>query len=57
MTPSKPLTYPVFVGVKMTPTMAETVRQTAQRTGSSMSDLIRLAVAAQLNNSPEANNG
>ena len=53
MTPSKPLTYPVFVGVKMTPTMAETVRQTAQRTGSSMSDVVRLAVAAQLKQSPE----
>ena len=51
------MTYPVYIGVKVTPAMAETVRQTAQRTGSSMSDLIRLAVAAQLNNSPEANNG
>lgn len=53
MTPSKPLTYPVYIGVKVTPAMAETVRQTAQRTGSSMSDVIRQAVTVQLQNSPE----
>ena len=53
MNQPKTPTYPVFVGVKMTPAMAETIRQDAQRTGSSMSDVIRRAVTAQLNNSPE----
>ena len=51
------MTYPVYIGVKVTPAMAETVRQTAQRTGSSMSDVVRLAVAAQLKQSPEVNSG
>lgn len=49
----KTLTYPVYVGVKMTPAMAETIRQNAQRTGSSMSDVVRQAVTAQLKQSPE----
>lgn len=53
MTQPKTLTYPVFVGVKMTPTMAETVKAHAQRTGSSVSDVIRQAVTVQLQNSPE----
>ena len=53
MNQPKTPTYPVFVGVKMTPAMAETIRQDAQRTGSTMSDVIRRAVGAQLNNSPE----
>lgn len=53
MTEPKTAKYPVFVGVKVTPAMAETIRQDAQRTGSTMSDVVRLAVARQLQNSPE----
>ena len=53
MTPSKPLTYPVYIGVKVTPAMAETVQAQAQRNGSSVSDVIRQAVTVQLQQSPE----
>ena len=53
MTEPKTAKYPVFVGVKVTTTMAETIRQNAQRTGSSMSDVVRQAVTAQLKQSPE----
>ena len=57
MTQPKTMTYPVYVGTRFPADLAQTLKTQAQRTGSSMSDLIRLAVAAQLNNSPEANNG
>lgn len=56
MTPSKPLTYGVFVGVKLTPTLAQAVKTQAKQSGSTVSDVIRTALKAQLN-SPEANNG
>ena len=53
MTPPKPLTYGVFVGVKMPATLAQQVKAHAQRNGSSVSDVIRQAVTVQLQNSPE----
>lgn len=37
-----------YVGVKMPPALAQAIRQDAQRTGSTMSDVVRLAVAAAL---------
>ena len=42
----------IYVGVKMPPVLANAIRQDAQRTGSTMSDVVRLAVAAALNVTP-----
>ena len=53
MNEPKPIAYPVFVGTRFPVDLAQQVKTQAQRTGSSMSDVIRRAVTAQLNNSPE----
>ena len=53
MAQPKPMTYPVYVGTRFPADLAQTLKTQAQRTGSSMSDVVRIAVAAQLNNSPE----
>ena len=53
MTQPKPVAYPVYVGTRFPADLAQQVKATALKTNATMSDVVRLAVAQQLKQSPE----
>ncbi len=52
---TKPVTKPVFLGVRIDPEQLAAIKAQAARTAATMSDVVRQAVAQQLQTPPEVN--